>query len=121
MVIENLDNKVEARRKKGKQVLSKSGEDLIRPNLEKKHVEEEKLEKEKILISAKVEAESKMKEAQGPNKAQKEDIRIKDSSWISSKPIPFGPMTTALTEEPVFTKKLLAAQDPKDGKVVICI
>jgi hypothetical protein len=41
--------------------------------------------------------------------------------WISSKPIPFRPMTTALTKEPVFTKKPFAAQDPKDGKVVICI
>jgi hypothetical protein len=73
MVIENLYNEAEAKRKKGKKVLSKSGEDFIHPHLQKNPMEEEKLEKEKIQILAKIKANSKMEEAQGPNKAQKID------------------------------------------------
>jgi hypothetical protein len=63
------------------------------------------------------EADSKMQEAEGPDEEElKEGIQLKDSCWMYSRPIPSGPMT-ALTREPVFTLKLLAAQGLEDGKV----
>jgi hypothetical protein len=46
--IKDSDDEAQARRRKGKLLPSGSSEDRIRPNLEKKHVEEKKLKKEEI-------------------------------------------------------------------------
>jgi hypothetical protein len=61
-------------------------------------VEEKKSEKKEIPILANVEVDSRMQEAQGPDKEPKVDIQMEDSSWTSSVPLPPRPTTTPLIE-----------------------
>jgi hypothetical protein len=118
IVLHDSDNKSKIRRRKSKEVLFGRIEDSICPNPKtNKLVEEKKPEKEEILVSAKVKADSKMQEAQGPDEGPKEDIRMEDSSWISSVPVPPRPMAMALTEKLVSISKPLAAKDIEDDKM----
>jgi hypothetical protein len=80
----------------------------------KRGLEGEETRKKEIPIPTKVEVDSEMQEAQGPNKASKEDIRMEDSSWMIDRPIPPKPILTA-SKELAFTSKPLAAQDLEDG------
>jgi hypothetical protein len=79
-MLEDSDNDAQARRRKGKIVLSGSDEDVDHPSPEKISVEEKKLaeekkpKKEEIPVPTQMEADSEMQEAQGPDVAAKEDI-----------------------------------------------
>jgi hypothetical protein len=111
--LEDSNKDVEDRRKRRKPVTSKSNDDIATLRLEKKlvekkkPVEEKKPEKKEIPILGKVEADSKMYEAQ-----RTEDIQME----MSRRPVPSGPIITA-SEEQAFTTEVLATKDPKDGKL----
>jgi hypothetical protein len=120
--LENSHHDTQARRRKGKAVNSGSNDDIAslspekKPVEKKKPMEETKPEKEKIPIPATVEVDLEMHEAQGVDVAPREDIRMEDSSPMSSRPVPSGPTSTA-SEEPPFTTEALALKDSEDGKL----
>jgi hypothetical protein len=120
--LKNFDDDAQVRRRKAKAVVSRGDDGIAtlspenKPVEKKKPVEERKPKKEEILVPAKEEADSDMQEAQGLHVAPIKDIRVEDSSWTSSRPVPSGPMPTTLGE-PAFTMKALAAKYLKDGKL----
>jgi hypothetical protein len=64
------------------------------------------------LVQVKVEVDSGMQEAQGPDMTLKEDIRAE----TSTKPAPSGPTTTA-SAEPATTMEGIATKHPEEGKL----
>jgi hypothetical protein len=71
-----------------------------------------RLEKRKFPVKVKVEMDSGMQEAQGPDMTLDEDTRVE----TSSRPAPSGP-TTTVPEEPATTVEGLAAKQPEEGKL----
>jgi hypothetical protein len=103
----------QGKRKRRKIVQSASEEEFCTPYPEKNPENSQgKLEKRKFPVKVKVEMDSGMQEAQGPDMTLDED----DQAETSSRPTPPRPMST-VSEEPVTTEEGLATKKPKEGKL----
>jgi hypothetical protein len=103
----------QGKRKRRKIINSGSEEEFCSPSPEKYPENSQgRPEKRKFLVKVKVEMDSGMQEAQGPDITLKEDIWAETSSRLA----PSGP-TSMVPEEPVTTDEGLAAKQPEEGKL----
>jgi hypothetical protein len=106
-------NNTQSKRKRKRTVNSDGDEEFCSPSPGKNpETSQGKPEKKEILVKVKVEMDSGMQEAQGPEMTLKEDIWAE----MSTRPAPSGPMSTA-SREPATMAEGLATKDQEEGKL----
>jgi hypothetical protein len=107
------DSDTQGKRKRRKIVESASEEEFCTPSPGKNPENSQgRPEKRKFPVKVKVEMDSGMQEAQGPDMTLNEDNRAE----TSSRPAP-SRQTSTVPKEPVATEEGLAAKQPEEGKL----